>query len=278
MKLAIRHTTTYRYTQPLLYSVQNLHLWPQSGPAQTVLNWNISAPAQLNAQDDGQGNLVHSFSLLAQAQDKRHSCLIEASGSVQTHGVSIFTEPQLLVPPAFFLRSAPLAEAHPRLAEWARAAVPALASSLDAGQLPAPDHLVALAAAVSDRVRYRTGSTDVETTAAEAFDWERGVCQDQAHVMVAVCRSLGLPARYVSGYFYAANEPELASHAWADVCLDPAQPRWISLDVTHRCPIDQRHIRLAAGTDYNVCPPVRGLRRGGGVESMEVQIQIEPLA
>lgn len=278
MKLAIRHTTTYRYSQPLLYSVQNLHLWPHSGPCQVVADWHIHAPASLHAQPDGQGNTGHSFSLLARPEENRHTCLIEASGSVNTLGVSVFVEPEQLVSPLFFLRSTPLAEAHPRLAQWARSAVPALATTLDGGQPPAPDDLVALAAAVADRVRYRSGSTGVETTAAEAFDWERGVCQDQAHVMVAVCRSLGLPARYVSGYFYAANEPDLASHAWADVCLDTTHHRWFSLDVTHRCPTDERHIRLAAATDYTACAPVRGLRRGGGEESMDVDIRIEPLA
>jgi transglutaminase-like putative cysteine protease len=278
MKYAIRHTTTYRYTQPLLYSVQNLHLWPQSGPCQSVTGWHIRAPGSLNAQPDGQGNTVHSFSLLARAEENLRECRIEASGTVNTLGVSLFAEPDLQVPPAFFLRSAHLAEPHPRLAEWARSAVPLLAAALDAGRPPPPDALVALAAAVADRVRYRTGSTGVETTAAEAFDWENGVCQDQAHVMVAACRSLGLPARYVSGYFYAANEPELASHAWADVCLDTAMSRWLSLDVTHRCPTDERHIRLAAATDYTACAPVLGLRRGGGEESMDVKIQIEPVA
>jgi transglutaminase-like putative cysteine protease len=277
MKYAIRHSTRYRYTQPLLHSVQSLHLWPQSGPCQTVSDWRIGAPASLFAQGDGQGNTVHSFSLLVRLDEDRRDCLIEASGTVTTHGLARFAEPDRLVPPVFFLRSSPLAEAHPRLAQWARGAVSALAAALDEGRTPAPDDLVALAAAVADRVAYRPGSTDVQTTAAEAFDWERGVCQDQAHVMVAICRSLGLPARYVSGYFYAANEPELASHAWADVCLDNTQPEWLSLDVTHRCPTDERHIRLAAATDYTACPPVRGVRRGGGEETMDVTIRIDPL-
>ena len=113
-----------------------------------------------------------------------------------------------------------------------------------------------------------------EVGAREAFDWGLGVCQDQAHVMVAVCRSIDLPARYVSGYFYAANEPDLASHAWVDVCVDPANRRWLSLDVTHRCPTDERHIRLAAATDYSACTPVKGLRRGGGEEDMSVGVRI----
>lgn len=277
MKYAIRHTTTYRYTQPLLYSVQNLHLWPQSGPSQSVSDWQVQAPGSLYAQPDGQGNTVHSFSLLSGVEANLRECRIDASGTVSTWGVSDFVDADLSVPPAFFLRSAHLAEPHPRLAQWARQAVPALARALDASHLPPPDALLMLAVAVADRVRYRTGSTGVETTAAEAFDWERGVCQDQAHVMVAICRSLGLPARYVSGYFYAANEPELASHAWADVCLDTSQSRWLSLDVTNRCLTDERHIRLAAATDYTACAPVRGVRRGGGEETMVVDIQIEPV-
>lgn len=277
MKYAIRHTTHYRYSQPLLHSVQSLHLWPQSGPTQTVAHWQIRAPASVFAQDDGQGNTAHSFSLLVRPEENRRDCRIEASGSVTTHGLARFAEPDQPVSPLFFLRSSPLAEAQPRLAHWARGAVPALAAALDAGRACAPDELVALAAAVADRVQYRPGSTDVQTTAEEAFDWGRGVCQDQAHVMVAICRSLGLPARYVSGYFYADNEPELASHAWADVCLDAVQHQWLSLDVTHRCPTDERHIRLAAATDYTACPPVRGVRRGGGEETMAVDIRIEPL-
>jgi transglutaminase-like putative cysteine protease len=118
----------------------------------------------------------------------------------------------------------------------------------------------------------------VLTTALEAFDWEAGVCQDQAHVMIALCRSLGIPARYVSGYFYAADEPDLASHAWVDVCLDVQQRRWISIDVTHACVTDERHVRLAVGTDYGACPPIKGIRHGGGQEKMTVSVQIEKIA
>jgi transglutaminase-like putative cysteine protease len=95
--------------------------------------------------------------------------------------------------------------------------------------------------------------------------------------MVAVCRSLGIAARYVSGYSYAANEPDLASHAWADICLDVALRRWVSIDITHSCLIDQRHVPLAMGTDYDACLPINGVRQGGGEESMTVSITIEPV-
>ena len=137
--------------------------------------------------------------------------------------------------------------------------------------------LLALSQGVASAVSYEKNSTDVTTTALEAFTAGAGVCQDQAHVMVAICRSLQIPARYVSGYFYAANEPDLASHAWVDVCLDVAARRWVSIDVTHSCLIDHRHVRLAMGTDYNACPPIKGVRQGGGKESMTVDITITPV-
>jgi transglutaminase-like putative cysteine protease len=191
--------------------------------------------------------------------------------------VAEFVDGGTEAPPALYLRATPLAEPHPRMALWALQAVPALMAARARDDNPGVADLLALTRAVADKVRYRQGQTGVETTALEAFDWELGVCQDQAHVMVAVCRSIGLPARYVSGYFHAANEPELASHAWVDVCLNAAERRWISLDVTHRCPTDERHVRLAAATDYGACLPIRGLRRGGGEESMAVDVRITPV-
>lgn len=276
MKLVIHHNTRYTYSQPLLYTVQTLHLWPVSSDCQTVEHWEIRAPGTLHAQPDSEGNRVHSFSLVASAERNVREASVSAQGTVVTHGVSEFSDAPTLPHPSFYLRSTPLAEPHPRMALWAAQVVPSLMASRARGETPAVSELVALAGAVADKVQYRTGSTDVETTALEAFDWGRGVCQDQAHVMVAVCRSVGLSARYVSGYFFAANEPDLASHAWVDVCLDPTTRRWISLDVTHRCPTDERHIRLAAATDYTACLPVKGLRRGGGEEQLTVDIRIGP--
>jgi transglutaminase-like putative cysteine protease len=277
MKLRIRHQTHYRYSEPLLYSVHNLLLWPADGASQQVLDWSIDVPATVHPLPDGLGNRSHCFTLQPPATQTVLDLSIVAHGVVLTHGASVLHDPPGAPHPSFFLRSSPLAEPHPRMAQWARAAVPDLAHTVDRGQTPSDAQLLTLASAVADKVRYRSGSTHVETTALEAFDWELGVCQDQAHVMVAVCRSLGLGARYVSGYFYAENEPDLASHAWVDVCTHPAQGRWLSIDITHSCPMDQRHVRLAVGSDYHACPPVKGLRRGGGQEVLSVSVQIDPL-
>jgi len=268
MRLHIRHTTRYRYTEPLRYALQTLWLTPRSGPSQTVAFWSLGAPGVLYAQHDGCGNILHSYTFVAEAGECMTTSLVNAAGQVDTLGVAQFSDDSPMPHPAFFLRSTELAAPHSQLAEFGRRFVAGPAD------LPA---LLALSRAVADTVRYQKNSTSVETTALQAFKAGAGVCQDQAHVMVAICRSLGLPARYVSGYFYAANEPDLASHAWADVCLDVDSRRWASIDVTHGCLIDQRHVRLAVGTDYNACPPIKGVRHGGGTGEMSVEITIEPV-
>jgi transglutaminase-like putative cysteine protease len=269
MKLYIKHTTDYRYTEPLRYALQTLWLTPQTGPAQTVNFWSLGAPEKLFAQSDAFGNTIHSYTFVGQASDNVRWSLVNAAGKVETLGVAEFTDDDSLPLPQLYLRATPLASPHPLLAEFGRRFI--------TGDGKADlQEILALSAGVAGAVSYQKYSTDVTTTALQAFESGAGVCQDQAHVMVAVCRSLGIPARYVSGYFYAAKEPDLASHAWADVCLDIASRRWVSIDVTHSCLIDERHVRLAMGTDYSVCPPIKGVRHGGGLESMTVSITIEP--
>jgi transglutaminase-like putative cysteine protease len=273
MKLHVKHTTDYRYTEPLRYSLQTLWLTPHSGPAQTVKFWTIGAPEKLFGQTDAFGNSIHSYTFVAQASDNVRWNLVNAAGKVETFGVAEFTDDDSLPLPQLYLRATPLARPHPELAEFGRRFV-----TPPPGNGTADLHeLLALSQGIASVVSYRKYSTDVTTTALQAFEAGAGVCQDQAHVMVAVCRSLGIPARYVSGYFYAANEPDLASHAWADVCLDMAGRRWASIDVTHSCLIDERHVRLAMGTDYSACPPIKGVRHGGGLESMTVSITIDPV-
>lgn len=274
MKLHVRHTTDYRYTEPLRYAMQTLWLTPQSGPSQVIDFWSLGAPQPLHAQRDGFGNCVQSYSLVAKPEADVRWSVVNAAGQVETLGVAEFEDAPDLPHPLFYLRSTQLAAPSTALAEFGRPWLAQAAGQLPAAQTKVAD-LLALSQAIAGKVQYTSGSTDVHTTALQAFEAGVGVCQDQAHVMVAVCRSLGIPARYVSGYFYAANEPDLASHAWADICIDVAQRRWVSIDVTHACLVDERHIRIAIGTDYTACPPIKGVREGGGEESMTVKITID---
>lgn len=270
MKLSIRHETHYEYSAPLQYALQHLCLTPQANAHQEVEAWHVSAPGHLYAQRDGYGNLSHSWSM-ARAKGGRHIY----RGSVTAHGVvhtvpSAWLVDDLVAPhPALYQRATALTAADAALADLGRRHL--------VGRTPDAATLLALAAAVADRVAYRSGVTHVGSTAAEALALGAGVCQDQAHVFISACRAAGLPARYVSGYFHSPAARHLASHAWADVCVDVAERRWLSIDITHRCAMDERHVRLAIGPDYAACAPVRGVREGGGDETLRVRLLIDPV-
>lgn len=262
MKLSITHTTAYRYAQPVRYAIQSLCLTPQSGPTQHVMNWEIRTPGVLQPLRDAYGNAVHTLTLNRPLSEK----IIIARGEVQTLPVAVFDEASA-VSPLVFLRETELTQHDAAVAAFA-------AHFFERGT--DTEAVLELARAIQSHVHYMPGSTEVHTTAREAFALGAGVCQDQAHVFIAACRAQGVPVRYVSGYFFAPDAPELASHAWADVCVDVAAQRWVSVDVTHQCLTDERHVRLAVGVDYAACAPVRGVRHGGGRESMQVTITIRP--
>jgi transglutaminase-like putative cysteine protease len=259
MKLTIQHVTQYDYSAPVRYALQSLCLTPQASAHQTVHDWTLSAPAPLFAQRDGYGNMAHTWSLAQRA----YANAVRAGGTVETHASPWLVDDA--APPQLYLRVTPLTAADDRLRALGRVH---LAGVVD------EESAMALAKAVLNRVRYKTGATTVQTTAQQAWELGGGVCQDHAHVFIAACRANGVPARYVSGYFYAPHAPHLASHAWVDVCVEPAAHRWLSIDITHICLMDERHVRLAVGLDYTTCSPIRGMREGGGDESMRVRIDI----
>ncbi len=122
--------------------------------------------------------------------------------------------------------------------------------------------------------QYEPLSTHVHTSASEVLADRRGVCQDFAHVMLGMCRSSGIPARYVSGYFFndkTGDEVE-ASHAWVEVFLPHFG--WKGFDPTHDRPSDSRYIKLAIGRDYKDIKPISGTLRGKGTERLEVDVKI----
>jgi transglutaminase-like putative cysteine protease len=262
VKLRIEHHTRHWYGEPLRHAVQRLCLTPRSSAHQSVRHWSVQASGRLHASDDGWGNLVHHCTLDA----GRRTSDVHAVGEVDTHAVPWLQDDDGAAPPWVYLRHTPLS--------WPDEALAAFARDVAGADAPVEARLMALCDAVADRVQYESGSTHVHTTARQAFQAGQGVCQDQAHVFIAACRSLGLPARYVSGYFHAPGAEDLASHAWADVCPDPASGLWFSIDITHRCPIDDRHVRLAVGPDYAACAPLRGVRQGGGDERMDVELRV----
>ena len=139
---------------------------------------------------------------------------------------------------------------------------------------PTLDGFHRLMHAVRDAVDYQIGATSEHTTADEAFTRGRGVCQDHAHIFIAAARALKVPARYVNGYFLSgAEQPAEAHHAWAEVWVD--RFGWVGFDPANRvCPTDH-YVRLATGLDSASAAPIRGARRGGTNEALDVIVEVQ---
>ncbi len=257
MQLTINHRTHYLYTDIVNYTIQKLRLTPQDGFGQRVKRWEIRVNGHLQRHDDAYGNAAHLLVL-----DTPHEEInILATGEVET---GLDTPPAHdILPREIYLRATPLTDTDVALRQFA---VQFKEKVLDEKVLEEMMH------AIVDQVPYERGMTNVDTTAAEAFRSGRGVCQDHAHIFIACCRYLGIPARYVSGYLFNDDGSLLESHAWADAWLPNG---WASYDVSNRRRANGVHVRLATGLDYRDACPVSGMRVGGGLETMSVGVQVD---
>lgn len=266
MQMHIAHETLYRYADPVKRSVQNIRLTPRRDPHQRVVQWHLQAPGRTSMQIDAHGNTVHLLTL----DDPHREVRIAVRGVVETEEGDrepFFDEGGLS--PLAYLAETPLTRADESLRQFAQKYVRDRQPNIDA--------LLQLSAAVNGAISYRKGATEVNETATQAFARGEGVCQDHAHVFVACSRAVGIPARYVSGYFYPGDVAQVESHAWVDVWLGE-QHGWMSVDVTHGMLAGGRHCRLAVGRDYMEACPIRGVRRGGGLESMQVTVSVQTQA
>jgi len=266
MKFAIQHETVYRYTAPVHYSIQQLRLTPRLDPNQRALAWRIDVPGRMQRFVDAYGNVTHTM-VLSTPHD---SIRIVVSGTLDIEPLSEGCVPSTSDAPGADL--SPLIFTVPTPLTTADEAVRALSGRYLDGERRGSDFLD-LAGAICNAVQYESGYTEVTSTAAQALTLGRGVCQDHAHLFLASCRAVGVPARYVSGYVHPGDTQHAASHAWVDVWTDKAG--WISIDVTHQQYAGERHCRLALGRDYLSAAPVRGVRTGGGEEKLEVRVAVK---
>jgi transglutaminase-like putative cysteine protease len=260
MQMHIRHETRYRYERPVKYSVQSLHLTPRRDLSQRALAWNIVAPGRRLEQIDAYGNISHLLTI----EEPHREIRIVVHGVVETADSDARLDDGPLSPLAY-LAPTQLTLPNEDLKAFAQCALAQVTEPRQRAQ--------ALAEAVFGAVRYRSGTSDVQDSAAVAFKSGEGVCQDQAHVFIASARAVGMPARYVSGYLYTGDANDAASHAWADVWLG-AEIGWQSMDVTHQRPAVRTYCRLAVGRDYLDAAPVRGMRQGGGGEKMVANVLV----
>jgi transglutaminase-like putative cysteine protease len=234
---------------------------PQASRRQKVLSWKLDAPAPLRPWVDGFGNDAHVLVL-----DRPHEEIrVRARGEVLVQEASDVVEEPGPHPPSLYLRPTRLTEAGGPLADFA--------DQFRADMRHDPRNaLESLMMGVRERVDYQPGITHSATAANEAFGARAGVCQDHAHIFVACCRQVGIPGRYVSGYLGTESDGRMASHAWAEAWVEGEG--WRSYDIANRIRPAGRHVRVAVGLDYLDACPVRGFRRGGLGESLEVEVRV----
>jgi transglutaminase-like putative cysteine protease len=263
MLISVRHITRYRYADPVSYTIQSLRLTPQSFQGQRVLDWRVLADGASPALHfrDGCGNVVHLLTIHARHQE----LVIEASGTVETRDCNgVVAGLARGAPARVFLKQT----AHTR----PDAAIRGLAEAI-AGK-DVLDRLHALVGAVRERVAYVPGATDTHTSAAEALANGRGVCQDHAHIYIAAARTLGIPARYVTGYLVLDDAKAApAHHAWAESWVEGLG--WVGFDVANGICPTAGYVRLACGLDARYAAPIVGSRRGGQSEMLEVAVTVE---
>jgi transglutaminase-like putative cysteine protease len=238
VKYVITHQFSYGYDSPVRLSTQYLRLTPRDTTRQKVLGWKLDTPGQALRTTDGYGNVLHVLTIDRPVSE----IAIQAQGSVQTAPVTDDPSDFTGVPlsPLLFLRSTGLTradEAQRAFAEKFRRGAATLSG------------LRELAAAIHAK--------NGQSSAA-----------DTAHEFLACCRHLGVPARYVSGYVY---DQQVAMHAWAEAWIEE---RWRSFDIAHDTPVGESHIKIAVGADYLDACPVRGVRVGGGAETLMAQAQV----
>ena len=265
MHLKILHTTTYHFDQPVPYGLQQLRLIPKSRTGQAVLHWNMEVEGGQTQTEfnDHHQNRVTLISFDPQAT----SIIVHCEGEVETadlHGV--IGKHAGFAPLWFFGRSTELTRAGPNVRR--------LAKGLREEHAEDIPRLHALSGRILDEVPWETGTTEATTSAEEAIEHGRGVCQDHAHIFLAAARSMGYPARYVSGYLMMEDRVHQdASHAWAEAHVDGVG--WVGFDISNGISPDARYVRVATGLDYREAAPISGLRYGAGGEALSIDIQVQ---
>lgn len=291
MRYRINHTTKYAYTEPVPVCQNKLHLAPRNTRTQLCREYNLLVrpePSEIDSQSDFFGNQVDYFSVhsVHRGLSVTSTSLIEVpdravppttadsipweevARNLQAPATTADLEACLYVFPSEFI------EPSPQLAAFA-------AETITAGK-PIFTAAQELTARIHREFKYISGVTHVGTPLEQVLQQRAGVCQDFAHLEIACFRSLGLAARYVSGYLRTLpppGKPRLvgadASHAWLSVYCGPTG--WVDFDPTNNVIPSVDHITVAYGRDYADVCPIQGVFVGGGDHTMMVSVDVQPL-
>lgn len=283
----LAHVTMFSYDGAVSESYNELRLRPRHDESQSCLSFRLTTfpPSKPAAHLDYFNNWVHRFHILPEHKELR----VEAEATVLVHPQQWASTPLALS--EFDLRREVLNDEY---FDW-------LAPSQYCPVVPEIDDLARQAEARSDgTVRgfaesasglihelftYKPGATHVHSSVLDSLKTRAGVCQDFSHLLIAVLRQRGVPARYVSGYLLPRQAADArgimenviggqASHAWVQAYIP--ETGWIGLDPTAGEFVEERHIVVARGRDYGDVPPVRGVYKGHAGQSLSVDVLVRP--
>lgn len=265
MRLAIRHTTQYRFARSVVHAIQRLRLTPKSTQGQEIIAWDMEfdhAEKQF-AYEDQHRNLTTLIAMAPGTQEVTVTC----SGTVDTHDFAgVIGRHAGHLPLWSFRGQTPLTRPG--------GGMRALVREVRKDGRDTLEMLHALSGRIRDRVDYKTGVTGVETTAEDAWSIGCGVCQDHSHLFIGAARALGIPARYVSGYLMMNDRiDQEATHAWAEAHVENLG--WVGFDVSNRISPDQRYVRVATGRDYRDAAPITGISTGSTTAELSVAVSVE---
>ena len=282
MIYSVRHTTSFRYEPAVRESVMEVRLQPRSDGEQRCLSFTLDVDPAANIMQyrDFTGNTVHHFDIAG-----THTLVkVTAQSAVEVQSVPAPRTAdsgdwadldalvagndywEMLLPSHFAQSSPPLEQ---------------LALELGCERRGNPlDLLTEFNEAIYKLFAYVPNSTKVDSPIEEALQARQGVCQDFAHIMIALVRRLKIPCRYVSGYMFHRDDAEKdrslegASHAWIEALVPGLG--WIAFDPTNNLVGADRHIRVAIGRDYADVPPTRGVYKGEAQSELSVAVTVSP--
>ncbi len=286
----ITHATTYTYPQEASESFAEARICPRNHPHQKLFSraLQVDPIAPVDVHVDYFGNHVDSVAIPSRHKSLFMESTSEVGVESQTHdyeGMDVsVTESRMILKGGRiehfdFLAPTQLVPAGPEFISYVRHLLP--------GAKPIGQAIRDVTAYLYRHLVYETGATAVTTHALDVSRIGKGVCQDFAHLMLAIFRSAGLPCRYVSGYIETAQAlhavqmglPDLigsaATHAWVEVLVPGGE--WVGADPTNNLLVSDRHIVAAVGRDYADVPPIRGAYRGAASKSLAVTVRVERL-
>jgi transglutaminase-like putative cysteine protease len=285
MRFEIRYVSRFSYPSAVSLSHNVLRACPTSDVHQTLLGYRLTTTPAARVQSylDYWGTRVDAFGIRS-----AHEVLeVAAEATVETTGggrmvacprMARLREPAFVEEYGEYLERSPHTTWNPALESAARTRAEAAGDDV-------VSVVLALMRVVGTSLSYAPGVTYVGVSVNEILERGRGVCQDYAHLVIAFCRSLGIPARYVSGYFFAADETsaseppvetvKVKTHAWAEVAVPGAG--WWGLDPTNQQEVGPRHVKIGHGRDYDDVPPLRGVYRGPADQQLDVAVEMRHL-